>query len=425
MASGNTNYNMTNTQTGAIGTTSNFGHTSSSTHQGNIDTTSTLGHTYDSTGHRAGSALGHTTGSTFGTTNGSSLETTAPSLSSTTMGHTTTGHTTGLKEGGQVTKGTGLKDEFVGGMKETAGTVFCSQKLKAAGHEQKILGKEEVAAAKVEKGLVGDKGTLGTAAGARALDETDKAKFDKKAEKDQLKVDKKAAKERAKAEKLTEKDHTKLEKDKGHKFDKGHKTEIHEPARTEPFVGRVDRLNANHGNPHVEPHVAAMMNHGMPIESQTIIQQPIVTGVAVDKTMTSYEKPLVSGAFEQRDVHEKTILDKPFTGGIARETRMEEVIRPKQDMPFSQTFTSTTESFRQPIGSTQPMGSNFDNKFGSQSDRLNPKFDNMNLNQGNTRLNVSPRAERLNVSPRNQLNISPRRCDAARLETSPRHMAHV
>jgi len=427
MASGNTNYNtnyntagnMTSSQTAPIGTTSNFGHTlGGTTTHGNVDTTSTLGHTYGSTG----STLGHTT---------------APLHSSTsTLGHTTGHTTTGLKEGEHPTKGTGMKDEFVGGMKEAAGTVFCSQKLKAAGHEQKVLGKEEIATAKAEKGVIGEKGTVGTAAGAKAFDETDKerSKFDKKAEKDQLKADKKAAKERAKAEKLAEKEHGKTEFSgkehklgKGHKLDKDHTTEtIKEPAHTEPFVGRVDRLNANHGNPHIEPHVAAMMTHGMPIESRTVIEQPIVTSVAVEKPVTivekplttfekttiekplttSYDKPLVSGAYEQRDF-EKGVFEKPLTGGITRETHIEEVIKPNhtQGMPSTQRFAAD----------------NFDNKFGS--DRLNTKFDNMNLNQGN-RLNVSPRADRLNVSPRN-LNVSPRHCDAGRLETSPRHMAHV
>jgi len=371
-------------------------------------------------------------------------------------------------------------------MKETAGTVFCSNKLKTEGHEQKILGKEEVAAAKAEKGIISDKGTIGTAAAGRAYDDVEKQKMkgDKNIEKDQLKADKKAAKERAKAEKEAEKEHAKAEKmstkehgklfGKGHKadkFEKGHKGEtekIKEPAHTEPFVGRVDRLNANHGNPHVEPHVAAMMTHSMPIENRTVIEQPVITGVAVEKPLTttnlgyekpltgfdqpltgfekrseqplaSYQKPLVSGAYEQRDIHEKTILDKPMTGSF------DKPMTGSFDKPMSGSFDKPLSgSFDKPMSFDRPLTGGFEKPTFARetyteeikpiqgSDKLGTKFGDMNLNQG-TRLNVSPRSDRLNVSPRNQslnvsprnLNVSPRKCDTARLETSPRHMASV
>jgi hypothetical protein len=452
------------------------------------------------------------------------------------MGHTTgTERTSGFKEGEHVSKGTGRKDEFVGGLKETAGKMFGSEKMKAAGYEQKMLGKEEIAAAEAEKGIVGEKGTIGTAAGARAWDETDKDRL--KGDKFDKKADKKAAKERAKAEKQAEKEHAKAEKEsekerakaekehgkleKGHKFDKGHTFDkdkghttekLKEPAHTEPFVGRVDRLGANYGNPHVEPHVAAMMTHGMPIESHTV-------------NTTSYDKPLVSGAYEQKDIHEKNVFDKPltstpWTGGSADKpltgasmdkpftgastdkpfvgASMDKPITGMSDKTFTgvsdKTFTggsfekplsgmpvektligapidkprtrsmdkpgmpmepeTTTSSFGKPqvsgayelqgvhektvlekplggggleketyekeviLPNTQDatsqkftQGGNFDNL---GSDRLNTKFD---------RLNVSPR-DRPNVSPRN-LNVSPRRCDTARLEHSPRHTAQV
>jgi hypothetical protein len=327
-------------------------------------------------------------------------------------------------------------------MKESTGTVFGSQKLKAQGHEQKILGKEEIAAAKAQKGIVGEKGTVGTAEGAKAFDEADKEKmkFDKKAEKDQLKADKKAAKERAKAEKLSEKEHTKAEKEhgkfgKGHKLDKGHE-KITEPAHekiTEPFVGRVDRLNANFGNPHVEPHVAAMMTHGLPAESHIVTEKPIVSGVSVEKPMTttttSYQKPLVGGAYEQKDMHEKA----PMPGVMKETFTKEEVIKPAsfgQDMPSSQMFTAEPAS---------GLGTNFnkmnlDQRSGFNKPTVSGMYEQKELHEtvldkpltSGDRLNVSPRAERLNVSPRSQnLNVSPRHCTTGRLETSPRHMAQV
>jgi hypothetical protein len=337
-----------------------------------------------------------------------------------------------------------LKDEFVGGLKEATGTAVCNQNLKAAGHEQKMLGKEEMAAAKVGTGM----GTVGTAAGAHALDK-DRAKATKKAEKDQLKGSKDLEKDRIKAEKKAAKERAKLEKGHGDKFEKGHKGFGHKdkfghkaesikeehPVHTEPFVGRVDRLNANHGNPHVEPHIAAMMAHGMPVEgiqpmSQTSTHERPIGEFHSEKPLATStherpigefhsEKPLASGIQTEQ-------WEKPMASGF-RETRLEEVVKPdqKSSMPSTQTFSS--QSAGQPIGQPKttevlrPSNSG-SNQFGTTT--FNETTSTFGNKFDSNKLNVSPRGDRLNVSPR-KMPISPRHCDAARLETSPRHMAHV
>jgi len=405
MASGNTNYHTTTTeaQTGWTGTTtSSFGQSTAQS----IDTTSTLGHTYS--GHKPAHTMEH---------------------------KTTTEHQTGfkdrdtskaLRDGEHVSQGTGLKDEFVGGLKQATGTVFCNKNLKAAGHEQLMLGKEEVAAAKASTGIVGDKGTAGTAAGAHALDDKDRGKAAKKAEKEQLKDAEQLEKDRIKAEKKAAKERAKLEKGHtgGHKFEKGHKLEKghkdgniknEHVAHTEPFVGRVDRLNANYGNPHVEPHIAAMMAHGMPLEG---IQAPTSTafpqpGFVEKSESTTTTWP--SGTQTQQWASSERPLpgstQPPMASGFVGETRVEEIVKPGQStMPSSQTFAG--QSGNQFGSTTFKETSTF-----TQTGQGN-KFDKTN------NLNVSPRSDRLNVSPR-KMPISPRHCDAARLETSPRHMAQV